>query len=202
MHGRKRGPYCQYLRQDEPLKSRSLQKKVRRCNKQCKLTQDLSLATEFDREPVDINDSADDCMDANAEVEIISLRQNSFPHSNNDFLSSLEVQWDCQGSENFDITFEEKVLKDPNNSDGISVENFEEVGASGCDHLSDSDSCSSAGTVHEFDSDNSTDGSAYDHCDAEIPIDNNPPLYEGAPLSLSSSILLTLFLALKHRLTG
>lgn len=190
MHGRKRGPYRQYLRQDEPLKSRSLQKKFRRRNKERKLTQDS--------DPVDIDDSADDCENANADVEIISLQQNSFPHSDNEFLSSL----DCQGNEKFDITFENKVLKDPNNPGGISVENCEEVGASGCDYSSDSGSCSSVGTVYEFDSDNSTDGSAYDDCDVEIPIDNDPPLFEGAPLSLSSSILLTLSFVLKHRLTG
>lgn len=69
--------------------------------------------------------------------------------------------------------------------------------------LTDLFSCSStAGTVYDFNSDNSTDGSDYDDCDVEQPHDNDPPLYEGASLSLSSSILLILSCVLKHRLTG
>ena len=78
---------------------KSCQKKFRRRNKERKLTQDS--------DPVDIDDSADDCENANADVEIISLQQNSFPHSDNEFLSSL----DCQRSEKFDITFKKKSIE-------------------------------------------------------------------------------------------
>ena len=62
MPGRKRGPYRQYLRQDEPFQSQALQKKLRRSNKECKLTPDLPLATEFadefDNEEIDLHQNA------------------------------------------------------------------------------------------------------------------------------------------------
>ena len=141
MSGRKRGPYRQYLRQDEPFQSRALLKKLRRSKQQ-----------------------------------------------------------DCQEEENTNL---HELSKDPC---WIGEENFEYVGTGDIDYSFDSDlfsTCSSAaGTVYDFDSDNSTDGSDYDDCVAEQPHDNDPPLYEGASLSLSSSILLTLSFVLKHRLTG
>ena len=182
MPGRKRGLYRQYLRQDEPFQSQALQKKLRRSNKECKLTPDLPLATEF----------ADEF-----DNEEIDLHQNEFD-------SSVEEGQDCQEEENIDTNLDE-LSKDPCGSDWIGEENFERVDSSAIDYSSDSDlfSCSSAaGTVYDFDSDNSTDGSDYDDCDVEQPHNNDPPLYEGASLSLSSSILLTLSFVLKHRHTG
>ena len=98
-------------------------------------------------------------------------------------------------------TLTDELSKDPCGSDWIGEENFERVDSSAIDYSSDSDlfSCSSAaGTVYDFDSDNSTDGSDYDDCDVEQPHNNDPPLYEGASLSLSSSILLTLTFVLKQ----
>ena len=62
MSGRKRGPYRQYLRQDEPFQSRALQKNLRRSKKECKRTPDL-LAAEF----ADVFDN-----------EAIELHQNGF----------------------------------------------------------------------------------------------------------------------------
>lgn len=189
MLGIKRGPYRQYLRQDEPYQSRSLQKKIRRGNKEFKLTDDLSFATEFDNEAIDIQD------------QYVNYENEHEDDPDNEFHTSLEERRDCQEIENFD-NLDEKVLKDPCGSDWIGEENFEEVGSSGIGYSSDSDSCSSRGTVYDFDSDNSTDGSACDDFHLEPPRDNDPPLYEGASLSLSSSILLTLSFVLKHRLTG
>lgn len=198
MLGRKRGPYRQYLRQDEPYKSRSLRKKIRRSNKECKFIDDLSLnTTEFDNEAIDI----DECVDFEneyAEVTSISLQEKSVDDCDNDFNSSVELRGDCQESENFN-NLDDKVSKDPSGSDWTGLDNLIEE-ADG--NYSDSDSCSSTGTIYDFDSDNSTDGSAYDDCDLETPHDNEPPLYEGASLSLSSSILLTLSFVFKHRLTG
>lgn len=180
MSGRKRGPYRQYLRQDEPFQSRALLKKLRRSNKECKRTPDLPLATEFDK------------------YEEIDL------HHQNEFDSSVDKRQDCQEEEKINTKLDE-LSKDRCGSYWIGEENFEYVGTGDIDYSSDSDlfSCSSAaGTVYDFDSDNSTDGSDHDDCDAEQPRDKDPPLYEGASLSLSSSILLTLSFVLKHRLTG
>lgn len=181
MSGKKRGPYRQYLREDEPFQSPALQKKLRRSNKECKHTPDL-LATEF----ADEHDH-----------EEIDLHQN-------EFASSVEERG-CQEEENIDTSLDE-FSKDPCGSNWIGEENFEHVDSRGdIDYLSDSDlfSCSStAGTLYDFDSDNSTDGSDYEDCDVEQAHDNDPPIYEGASISLSSSILFTLSFVLKHRLTG
>ena len=180
MSGRKQGPYRQYLRQDEPFQSRALQKNLRRSKKECKRTPDL-LAAEF----ADVFDN-----------EAIEFNQNGFD-------LSVEERKDCREEENIDTNLDE-LSKDPCGLDWTGEENFEHVDSADIDYLSDSDlfSCSSAaGTVYDFDSDNSTDGSDHEDCDVEQAHDNDPPLYEGASLSLSSSILLTLSFVLKHRLT-
>ncbi len=151
-----------------------------------------SSATEFGKEAIDFP---------------VDLHQTSVDHRDNEFYSTLGARRDCQEGENFGINLHEKLSEDPCGSYWNSMENLEEVGSSDIDYSSDHDSLhgscsSSAGTVYDFDSDNSTDGSACDDCDQERPVDNDTPLYEGAPLSLSSSILLTLSFVLKHRLTG
>lgn len=156
MSGKKRGPYRQYLREDEPFQSPALQKKLRRSNKECKHTPDL-LATEF----ADEHDH-----------EEIDLHQN-------EFASSVEERG-CQEEENIDTSLDE-FSKDPCGSNWIGEENFEHVDSRGdIDYLSDSDlfSCSStAGTLYDFDSDNSTDGSDYEDCDVEQAHDNDPPIF-------------------------
>jgi len=172
MSGKKRGPYRQYLRQDEPFLSRALQKKLRRSKKESKHTPDLPVATEFASE------------------------------FENAFDSSGEERQDYQEQEKIDTNLDE-CSKDTCALDWSSEENYEHVSSGDIDYSSDLLSCSSAaGTVYDFDSDNTTDGSDYDDCDEEQPHDNDPPLYEGASLSISSSILLTLSFVLKHRLTG
>lgn len=168
------------MRQDEPFQSQALLKKLRRSNKECKRTPDVPLATKFDK------------------YEEIEL------HHQNEFDSSVDKREDCQEEEEIDTNLDE-LSKDRCGSYWIGKENFEYVGTGDIDYSSDSDlfSCSSAaGTVYDLDSDNSTDGSDHDDCNAEQPHDNNP-LYEGALLSLLSSVLLTFVsFVLKHRLTG
>ena len=172
MDGGKRGPYRQYLRQDEPYKSRKLQRKIRRSNQRCKLTtRALAPATECEEETIDINHDPIN-------------NENELADSDNEFHTTLEALRDNQDH-----------CENP-----VGLGNFEEDEvSSGIDYSSGdiSDSCSS----YKFDSDDS-DGSVYDDCDKEPPCDNDTPLYEGAPLSLSSSILLILAFVLKHRLTG
>ena len=187
----KRGPYRQYLRQDEPFKSRSLGKKFRRSNKESNVAREISSATEFGKETIDLR-----------------VHQTSVNHRDNEFHSTLGVRQDCQEGEISDINLHEKLSEEPCGSYWNSMENLEEVSSSDIDYSSDHDSLHdsrspSAGTVYDFDSNNSTSvGSACNDCDQERPVDNDPPLYEGAPLSLSSSILLTLSFVLKHRLAG
>ena len=89
MSGRKRGPYHQYLRQNEPFQSRALQKNLRRSKKECKRTPDL-LAAEF----ADVFDN-----------EAIELHQSGLD-------LSVEERKDCQEEENIDTNLDE-LSKDP-----------------------------------------------------------------------------------------
>ena len=184
---RKRGPYRQYMRQDEPLQSRSLLKKLRRSNKECKNVRTLSIATE-----------------SAGNFDNVVIDQSLVDDSDSESNSFLEVRQESQEIENFDSNLDDNLSNEPCELDWTGTENFEEFGSTdGIDYSSESDiSCSSKGTVYDCDSDNSTDGSIYDDCDLEQSNDNNPPLYKGASISLSSSILLILSFVLKHRLTG
>ena len=87
----------------------------------------------------------------------------------NGFDLSVEELKDCREEENIDTNLDE-LSKDPCGLDWTGEETFEHVDSPDIDYLSDSDLfsySSAAGTVYDFDSDDSTNGSDREDCDVE-----------------------------------
>ena len=172
MERRKRGPYRQYLRQDEPYKYQSLRRKIRGRTKRCRLSGGLAFATEFeDSETMTFQEQHENGMTTPEKT----VPQKSLDDSYVEFLPISEEWQDNQG----------------HHENTTYLQNDEAI------YPYDSDSSYDADTDAD-----SNEGSTYEDSDFETPCNDDALLYEGAPLSLSSSILLILSLVLKHKLTG
>ena len=178
----RRRRYRQALRHDEPHKFDSVKRKIRKCKRKT-VCEQIRCETESDDEVNNISIQESDGVTVCDNLNFVELKGDQHD------LQTVESQ---EIHNEFHCSLSRGYSSSSRSSEESDAATDAEYGIESCE--SDNISYSEESSTDLDDDLNETDGNDFSKSD--------PPLYQGSPITLSSSILLTLSFVLKHKLTG